>query len=300
MAIEDSLGWASVETASAMATVMDGEVSGVPMEIFPFDMDHGAACRARIGTIVYSVDETIESDFETFFFDRPGVVNYHSRIAKGPGITEEGLEKTKKMIPPAAALLPNQTFHAVGMACTSLAVTIGENVIADLVSKGAKVPAALVTNPLTAAKRAFKALGVTKVAVLTPYTEDITAGLVTAFDSSGLKVVRLASFNQTLDEIVVRIAPQSILKVVEQIVATSRDIEGVFVSCTDTRILPILLEAEAKTKVPLVSSNTAMAWDMLRLAGALTDGDRAGQHQAAGGALFRVPMPGQGPRGPCP
>jgi maleate isomerase len=43
-------------------------------------------------------------------------------------------------------------------------------------------------------------------------------------------------------------------------------IEAVFVSCTSLKCAPIIARAEARFGVPILSSNSAIAWDMARLA----------------------------------
>src|SRR3546814_4244635 len=45
------------------------------------------------------------------------------------------------------------------------------------------------------------------------------------------------------------------------------DVDGVFVSCTSLQVAPIAREVEDATGKPLTSSNLAMAWHCLRLAG---------------------------------
>jgi maleate isomerase len=44
-------------------------------------------------------------------------------------------------------------------------------------------------------------------------------------------------------------------------------VEGVFVSCTSLRVASIVEELEAELGKPVTSSNHALAWHCLRLAG---------------------------------
>ena len=52
-----------------------------------------------------------------------------------------------------------------------------------------------------------------------------------------------------------------------QAVAAEAPCDAVVVSCTNLRCLDVIGQAEAKIGVPVISSNQAMAWHMLRLAG---------------------------------
>ena len=63
-----------------------------------------------------------------------------------------------------------------------------------------------------------------------------------------------------------RIAPASIRDAALR-AAAEPGIDGVFVSCTSLRVAEIAAEVEAASGKPLLSSNLAMAWHCLRLAG---------------------------------
>merc|ERR1712216_881661 len=91
---------------------------------------------------------------------------YHARQFKGPDIDVTSLERQKALIVNTSRLLPPFAYDAIGFACTSDAAVLGPDVIGQLVARGADVAAANVTNPLTAAIRALRALNVTKVAIL--------------------------------------------------------------------------------------------------------------------------------------
>lgn len=260
----------------------------LPATVLPVETDHGDASRARLGLIILSVDETLESEFRRYFPYQAGTVTYHARMAKGPKIDVHDLNATKDLIPTAAALLPRFPFDAVGFACTSAAAGLGEAEVAGLVAQGAMVPSTAVTNPLTAAKRALHALNATRVGLLTPYTEDITSTVADLFESDGLRISAVRIFNQTDDAIVSRITSESVLAGIEAVAAADPTVDAIFVSCTQTRTLDVIRTAEERIGKPVVSSNSAMAWDLLRLADLLTE-PRREPLSSFGGRLFDVP-----------
>jgi len=222
---------------------------------------------------------------------------YHSRQYKGPDIDVHDLNATAAGINASAHLLPPFPFDSVGYACTSDSAVLGASTIAHLVSGGAQVSPAAVTNPMTAALRAFSALNARKIAVLTPYTKDITQILVRVFEQH-VNVTNIASFNQTSDAIVARIMPSSILAGIHQLAQQSPKPDLIFVSCTQARTVDIIAEAEKAVGIPVVASNSAMAWDMMRLAGLLTPAVQAAIEPL--GRLYGAPVEGQGPRHACP
>lgn len=244
-----------------------------PFEILNFTKDNGTAWRKRMGIVILDVDEVIEEEFPKLLDLPDGVVLYHARMGKGPKVTAGDLVDLEHRIPNASALLPPFKYDVIGFACTSAATEIGEQKLGQLVANGLQsvggtIAAAQVTNPLTAAKRALNAVGAKNIAVLTPYTKDISVSEVDNFIAAGFIVQHVAYFNQTLDYDIVRITPDSVLQGIIHL-ADLGNIDAVFVSCTNVRILPVLDKARKMTGKAVISSNTAMAWDMMRLAGLL-------------------------------
>ena len=82
----------------------------------------------------------------------------------------------------------------------------------------------------------------------------------------GFEVPVFGSFNEQDDGIVASITPASVKRGVETILSHA-PVDAVFVSCTSVRLAEAAREIEAETGVPITSSNHAMAWHALRLAG---------------------------------
>lgn len=252
----------------------------VHFQNLPFEADSGLGTQAKIGLIVLQTDQTIEHEFATIL-RRDDVALYHSRIPNAMDVTPETLKQMEADIPVAAALLPAQfDFDVIGYCCTSGATMIGEDCVDKLLRH--VHPNAQTCNPLTASKAALAALGLKRIALITPYAPAVTSEMRANFNESGIAVNAVASFNQSDDFKVARISSQSIQNAVELIGARD-DCDGVFVSCTSLRTLPILAAAEANLGKPVISSNQALAWHLMRLAG-IDDGP---QH---GGQLFRHPL----------
>jgi maleate isomerase len=127
-------------------------------------------------------------------------------------------------------------------------------------------PAAKCTTPITAAFAAFRALGARRIGVLTPYRADVNRIVADYIGARGFTVPVFGSFNEQDDGIVARITPAAIKAGVRRLIATA-PIDAVFVSCTSVRLAEAACAIEAETGVPVTSSNHAMAWHALRLAG---------------------------------
>lgn len=227
-----------------------------------FDTDGGYGSRACLGLIVLGSDQTIEAEARMLNID--GVAFYHSRIPNDVEVTRRTLTDMEQRLPIAAGLLPTEFgFDAIGYGCTSAATLIG----VEAVNAGihAAHPGVACTNPISAAVAAFNALEASRIAVLTPYTADVTAPIVEHFADAGLAVTALGSFLEPSDLVVARISEASIIDGVRSIASEHSD--AVFVSCTSLRVLETVTKIEDEVGVPVVSSNMALFWHLLRLAG---------------------------------
>jgi maleate isomerase len=127
-------------------------------------------------------------------------------------------------------------------------------------------PDAACTTPITAAFAAFEALEAKRIAVLTPYRDDVNQVVRSYIEGRGYQVAVMGSFNEESDPVVARIAPASLAGAIEEIAGLAA-IDAVFVSCTSLRLADAARDIETRIGKPVTSSNHAMAWHCLRLAG---------------------------------
>ncbi len=228
-----------------------------------FETDEGFGARARIGLIVLETDQTIEAEASRLRL--PGVDWYHARIPNAVDVSPETLSAMEDDLPAAAALLPNGFgFDAIGYGCTSAATLIGEDGVTAAIRSAH--PDVETSNPISAAIAAFEALGARRIAVVTPYTAEVTAPVVRMFQDAGIEVTAVGSFLEGSDLVVARISETSVAEGVRRMVSVA-DCDAVFVSCTSLRTFGIIESLEAELGVPVVSSNVALMWRLLRLAG---------------------------------
>ncbi|MGB1252572.1 MAG: maleate cis-trans isomerase family protein [Candidatus Promineifilaceae bacterium] len=234
------------------------------IETLDFITDEGLGTRAKIGLVVLQTDQTIEHEFSKVFRGE-GVALYHARIPNAMEVTPDTLRQMAQDLPRAAALLPSSfNFDAIGYACTSGATMIGEQRIEQIIRP--IHPSAKTSNPITACKAALTALGLKRIALLTPYAPEVTLEMQANLKTAGFEINAVASFNQSDDFTVARITSNSILDAVLR-VGKREDCDCVFVSCTSLRALDIISTAEAQLNKPVLSSNQALAWHLMRLAG---------------------------------
>ena len=230
----------------------------------PFELDGGIGARASIGLIVLATDQTIEYEFRKIF-DLAGVALYESRIFNSATITPETLQEMEAGIAEATRLiLPGLPLDVVGYGCTSGAMVIGEDNVAARIHEAR--PGIAWTTPMTAATAAFKTLGASRIALLTPYVEEINQAMRRHIEAKGFTVPVMGSFNEEDDHKAARIAPDSVRRAAVEL-GRSDLVDTVFVSCTSLRLVDVIGELETELGKPVTSSNHAIAWHALRLAG---------------------------------
>lgn len=233
-----------------------------------YDSDKGLATRARLGVIVLQVDETLEYEFRRLL-DLPGVVVHHTRVPSGLDVTTETLAAMEQQIPHAVGLLPaGGALDAVGYACTSGASVIGPARVAEAVRSACPdgSPAPLVTDPLTAVRQACRTLNASRIGFVSPYVAEVSTTLRNALEADGPTITSFGSFEESEERRVARITPESVFEATLE-VGRAAPCDAVFVSCTNVRTLDVLERAENALGIPVISSNQALAWHMLRLSG---------------------------------
>lgn len=243
---------------------MPTDSHGFDLGVLPSDLDWGIPYRAAIGLVVLATDQTIEHEYR-MLVDGPGIAFYEGRLYNDADITPDSLRAIGPLIAPCVALiLPGIPLDVVAFGCTSATMTLGEEAIFAEIRKAR--PGIACTTPVTAALAAFETLGVTRIGLLTPYSPEINANLVRYFAGRGIAVAANATFNRQDDLEAARISVASIEKGAEAL-ARALGVEAIFVSCTSLRLAEAAARIERRIGLPVTSSNHAMAWHSLRLAG---------------------------------
>lgn len=256
--------------------------SSVPIDlgILPSELDGGLASRAAIGLVVLATDQTMEHEFR-MLLRQPGVAFYEARVFSDNDITPDTLRAIGPRIAPSVALiLPSIPLDVVAFGCTSATMTLGEAAVFAEIRKVR--PSVACTTPVTAALAAFRALGAKGIGLLTPYAPQINENFVAYFSKRGVSIAAVATFDRQDDRDAARISVASIEAAAERIAATP-GIDAIFVSCTSLRVAESVAGLEQRIGVPVTSSNHAMAWHCLRLAG-------IDDPMPAAGRLFSQPI----------
>ena len=237
----------------------------IDLQNLPYRTDRGSGARARIGAIVLATDHTMEAEWRDMLAI-DGVAFYVARIWNDAQITPDTLAALGKEIAPATRLiLPNdERLDSVAFGCTSGAMVLGDEYVEREVRRHR--PGIPVTSPMLAGIEALKALGLRRVALLTPYMQAINERMRAHVEARGIEVPALGSFNNPDDLVAATISPDTLLEAATRL-GRAKEVDGVFISCSSFRAAGIIERLEQATGKPATASNHAMAWHALRLAG---------------------------------
>ncbi|MEM7471761.1 MAG: aspartate/glutamate racemase family protein [Pseudomonadota bacterium] len=237
-----------------------------------FSYSEAAQNWPRLGLIVLQSDETIEQEFRTMF--PPEAALFTSRIESGMEVSADSLAAMEARLSGAAGLFPRgMGFDVIGYGCTSGTAQIGADRIAELIRAGA--PATHVTEPISALTAACYSLGLKRLAVLSPYVEEVSDRLREVLAGRGVETPVFGSFAEPEEAKVARIDTRSIVEAGQSLVE-GESLDGLFLSCTNLRSLPAIAQLEAATGLPVLSSNQVLAWHIATLSGNALSGDGLG------------------------
>ncbi|WP_417721441.1 Asp/Glu racemase [Salipiger sp.] len=246
----------------------------------PFPHSLTAAPPVQIGLVVLQSDETLELDFRRLI--PTGVELFATRVPSGDEVTPETLAAMEAHLSGAAALFPRAArFAAVGYGCTSGTAQIGAAEVARQIRAGCRTRA--VTEPVSALVAACRALGVTRMALLSPYVETVSRRLQQVLAAQGIATPVFGSFEVAEEARVARIDGASIMTAAESLLRTE-EVDALFLSCTNLRTLDIIPALEARLGLPVLSSNQVLAWHLMEIASVAAPAPAPGQLFARAGA----------------
>jgi len=220
-----------------------------------------AGWRARLGVIVPSVNKTMEP--ELYSIVPNGVSLHFSRITQREDTVEE-LSRMIEGIPKAASELADAEVDLIVFGCTSGSLIGGVGYDKELINKIENVAHIPAITTATAVISALKESGIRKICVATPYQEEVNRREKKFFEAHGYSVLKIKGMGckgpETAD-----VPKKRIYKLAKEVFISNAD--GLFLSCTDLRTLDIIEALEYDLNKPVVSSNQATMWMMLRKVG---------------------------------
>ena len=212
--------------------------------------------RARIGLIIPSVNTYSEPQFTHFAPDGLGIHVARARVA---GEWKRPLPDMAGEIATAAKLLSDCHPNMIVFHCTDTSMTQGpqgEGRILDIVKEATGIEA-LATSKLV--REGLEALGIKKMILLTPYKSN--KAVIDYLTASGFTVLRDKAMNLEAKDFG-SVTPAQWAQMAKEM--DGPDVDGVFLSCTNTTQIEAIADIERQLGKPVVNSNQAVLWGCVK------------------------------------
>ena len=229
----------------------------------------------RLGLLIPPVNVVMEPELN--HWSPPSVTIHAHRLYRNPVpvLTPESLMTMVEKLEESASLLAMAQVALIVFGCTSASVLEGagwDEELSQRIEKATGIPS---ITTATAVIQALCSLGIQRVAVATPYPEEVNEREAAFLEGNGLSVVNLKGLGYKDSYRI----PATPLEEVYQLArsADRSEAEGIFISCTNFPTLGIIDKLEADAAKPVVTSNSASLWLALRRLGVRTPIGDGGQ-----------------------
>lgn len=220
----------------------------------------------RLGMIVPSLNTIAEDDLRRYC---PADVSYHIhriRLRKEGGrVTPEALLRAYLEAADEATLLMDLNPAAIAFNCTGASVANGSNGDAQLAARMTEALGVPATNTMVSIKQALGAVDARRLLHVCPFSDVFSRLEREALEAAGHEVVSTVSLDFTDARKAAQMTPDGIAAFVRGHV--TGDLGGILLSCANVRAFEAAQPLEAELGLPVVTSNQATLWALLRDAG---------------------------------
>ena len=220
--------------------------------------------RARIGVIVPPSNTVNETEFNRL---KPDGVTFHfTRSPLHPDPAADDFAEMMRDIDRACGDLAACAVDLVAYGCTSGSMACPADRLLGRMRDASGVEGLSTAGAILAA---LNALGATRIAMATPYTDETNAHEAEFLERHGIEVVAASGLglNVSLEKIqrISRVAPKAVF---DHAMAVDRpEAEALLICCTDFNTVDAIEPLEQALGKPVVTSNAATLWASLRAAG---------------------------------
>jgi len=215
--------------------------------------------RGRIGLIVPSVNTVIEPEFYKMMPEGIGV--YTSRV-KNAKTTSEDLIKMSGSVARAAEELSTANVDVIAYGCTTGSLVKGTQWEKDLcrrIEGLTDIPAITTSGAVI---QALKAMGISRLAVVTPYPEELNILEKKFLEQNNIEVLNMKGLGIMEAVKIGEKSPGFVYRLAKNIFVP--EAKGIFISCTNLRTVEIIEKLENDIGRPVITSNQATFWASLR------------------------------------
>jgi maleate isomerase len=222
--------------------------------------------RGRLGLIIPSSNSTNEPEFARWL---PDGVSLHTARMRLEDVDAESLGAMADEVERCADLLATADVDAVAYGCTTGSLVHGPGYDEEIEARVESVAGVPAVATAASVKRAFASLGLDRLAITTPYVEELNDRESEFLTAAGYEIVAIDGLGIGDNTGIGEQTPETAYRRTQAL--PTEDADGVFVSCTNYRTFEAIASLEADLEIPVVTSNQATLWDALRTLGVSTD-----------------------------
>lgn len=232
-------------------------------------MSDSIGWRQKFAVLIPSTNTSVQPEFDDM--RPPGVTNHISRI-RIPNIALNNDEDFNRLISLIAAAQDEAVDSAMSCEPDRLVLGISAETFWDGLSASRKLKAQLLERtglPVSmgseACDAAFQALGIKKIAVITPYQPVGDRNVVRFFEESGFEVKRITGLRCETPVKIAHVSEAQLRDALREL--DGDDIDGLVQVGTNLAMARLAGQAEIWLDKPVVAINTAIYWHALRQSG---------------------------------
>ena len=218
--------------------------------------------RGKIGVIVPSLNNTLEPEFNRMA--PPGIAIFATRLRLERGVPDD-LRAMAELAEQAGELLLHADVDIIAYCCTTGSLIDGvdwDRALAARIHEATGLP---VTTTASAVIGAMRELGIERVSVATPYIDEVNEIERAFIEAHGIRVINIEGLQFTRGEELHGLEPEAARAFCRA--AADDRADGLFISCTDFAAIDFVAELERDLSRPVITSNTATLWEVLRTLG---------------------------------
>lgn len=227
-----------------------------------------APIRARLGVILPSVNTVVEPWFNAVA--PVGVAIHATRMLLDKLVTTEALRRMDKQEGiPSAIRLASCRPDAIAYCCTASSIVQGLRYDAELAVELQHETGRPCLTAVRAIIDALEVLGARRIAMASPYPDDIDGAEHAFFAEAGFAIAGGANLGIADSFALASPTPADIYELSQR--ALRHGADALVISCLNMNSQTVVAALEQSTGIPVVTSTTATFWKLLRTAGV---GDR--------------------------
>ncbi len=206
----------------------------------------------RLGLLVPSSNTAMEVDF---YRHLPPNVTLHTARMRLEETTVEGEEAMlDEHFPRALRDIATARPDVVVFGCTSAGALRGRDYDSSICTRISREAKASPVSVIASASRALAELSAKRVAVITPYIDDLNRRVKASLEHDGSEVIGIWGMGIDDNFQIAQVQPDEIVEFsISRISAKSADC--VFISCTNLRAMEARAELQRKLGIPVLTSN---------------------------------------------